>query len=251
MEFLKYQQEGPLARITLNRPEVLNAMNKGMVSELFSLFKSLSTNDEVKVILVKGEGRAFSAGVDLKGTTAEDFQKGGEFMEMGKELEALMSSMHKVTIAQVHGYCFTGALELMMFFDLVFCANDTQFGDTHAKWAIMPRWGMSQRLARRVGILKAKELTFRAMRIKGEEAERLGLVNRSFPLEKLETEVKGIIHEMLENSFEAIGRIKQLYNEGWSTTLAEGLQIEYEADSKLSSTQDQIDAFEKKKFGGK
>ena len=251
MKYLLYQQAGPIATISLNRPEVLNALNKGMVTELFAILKELSTNEEVKIIVVKGAGKAFSSGVDLKGTSAEDFQKGGEFMEMGKEMETLMASMDKVTIAQVHGYCFTGALEFMMFFDLVFCSEDTQFGDTHAKWAIMPRWGMSQHLARRVGILKAKELTFRAMRIKGEEAERLGLVNRAFPIDELEASVQQICNEMLENSSEAIGRIKQLYNAGWETTLAEGLQIEYDADSQLSSTAEQIASFEKKKFKGK
>ncbi|MEM6634083.1 MAG: enoyl-CoA hydratase/isomerase family protein, partial [Bacteroidota bacterium] len=203
-----------------------------------------------KVMILSGMGRAFSAGVDLKSTTADGFQQGGSFMELGLAVGNLLANMSKVSIAQVHGYCFTGALELMLFLDLAFCGEDTQFGDTHAKWAVMPRWGMTQRLARRVGLVKAKELTFRAMRIKGKEAERIGLVNRAFPEATLEEEVNQIAAEIVGNSFEAIQAIKELYNRGYETTLKEGLRIEYEADSKLSDTSAQLSQFQEKKFSG-
>ncbi len=250
MEHIIYKKEGAVARITLNRPKVLNAFNEPMMHEMAAALENIEQDSNIKVLVVNGAGRAFSAGVDLKGTTAEGFQKGGSFMEIGQKVGGLLSNMSKITIAQVHGYCFTGALEMMMFFDMSFCTENTQFGDTHAKWAVMPRWGMSQRLARRVGLAKAKELTFRAMRIKGVEAERLGLVNRAFKEEELEEEVNKIIKEIEGNSFEAIVRIKQLYNDGYMTTLREGLDLEYNADSRLGSTGDQLAQFEKKKFKG-
>ncbi len=250
MAHIIYKKEGAVARITLNRPKVLNAYNEPLLEELKNVLEEIEEDAELKVVVVSGAGRAFSAGVDLKSTSPEGFQKGGSFMEVGNAVGNLFTNLSKVTIAQVHGYCFTGALEMMLFFDMAFCTEDTQFGDTHAKWAIMPRWGMTQRLARRVGLIKAKELTFRAMRVKGIEAERIGLVNRAFKAEELKVEVNKIVDEILGNSFEAISAIKQLYNAGYATTLKEGLEIEYNADTQLGSTGNNLSQFQKKKFKG-
>lgn len=241
---------GEILKIKLNRPDSLNAINEVMVDELIQEFERIKEDESIKILILSGEGRAFSAGVDLKTTSSVGFQADGPFMTKGGRMGQLLLELPQVTIAQVHGYCFTGALELMMFFDLSYCADNTQFGDTHAKWSVMPRWGMTQRLSRRVGLQKAKELTFRAMRFKGDEAERLGLVNRAYPLEELEQEILLICDQILENSAEAIKRIKVLYNEGYNTTLKEGLQLEWDADSNLGNTDELLGQFEKKKFKG-
>lgn len=247
MEHLIIERNDSVVKIRFNRPKSLNAFNGVMMGELKMILEELKDDPEIKVVIVSGSGRAFSAGVDLKETSAEGFQKGAEFMELGQKISEIINNYPKVTIAQVHGYCFTGALEFMMFFDMAFCADDTQFGDTHAKWAIMPRWGMSQRLARRVGLQKAKELTFRAMKISGSEAERIGLVNRSWPLVELEKEVDKVVADIVGNSFEAIIGIKRLYDQGYHTTLGEGLEIELSADTRLGDTDNNIQAFESKK----
>lgn len=244
MEQIIFSQEGEIARITLNRPDSLNALTEQMFEELKTTL--LSIGEETKVIIVSGAGRAFSAGVDLKSTGSEGFQKEGNFMKIGREVGNLLANMNQVTIAQVHGYCFTGALELVLFFDMVFCSESTQFGDTHAKFCIVPQWGMSQRLSRRVGLIKAKELTFRALRVRGTEAERIGLVNRAFKEEDLDSEVNSIVSEILENSFEAIGVIKKLYNEGYETTLKEGIAIEEAANTKLETADEYLSKFNKK-----
>ncbi len=243
-----YKKEGSVARILFNRPDSLNAYNEIMMQSFKSCLQKAKEDSEVKVIILSGVGRAFSAGVDLKTTTTADFQKGASFMELGHEVGALIGNMPKVTIAQVHGYCFTGALEIMLFFDMAYCSDTTQFGDTHAKWGIIPRWGMTQRLARRVGLAKAKELTFRAMRVKGPEAERIGLVNRAFPDASLHEEVQKIAEEISANSHEAIVAIKKLYDDGYHTTLSEGLRLELETDTQLGDTTDNISQFESKKF---
>lgn len=246
MEYIIYQAKEGIARITLNRPNSLNALNQPMMLELKEVILSIKADDSIKVVIVNGAGRAFSAGVDIKATTSDGFQKGGSFMDVGKEVGDLILDLPKVTIAKVHGYCFTGALEMMLFFDMAFCTEDTQFGDTHAKWSVMPRWGMSQRLARRVGLAKAKELTFRAMRVKGLEAERIGLVNRAFKAEEFEAEIDRIVADIQENSFAAIKAIKRLYNEGYNTTLQEGLLLELAADTYLPDTDVQLAKFQKK-----
>lgn len=246
MPYILYELVDEVAHITFNRPKSLNAFNEPMLTELKEVLMNIQADDTIKVVIVKGAGRAFSAGVDIKATNSAGFQKGGSFMDVGHEVGQMILNLPKVTIAQVHGFCFTGALEMMLFFDMAFCTEDTQFGDTHAKWSVMPRWGMSQRLARRVGLAKAKELTFRAMRVGGLEAERIGLVNRAFKAEDLEEEIQHITAQILDNSFAAIKAIKRLYNEGYNTTLQEGLQIELAADTRLPDTNDQLAKFQKK-----
>ena len=245
---IQYQKEASLARIILNRPRSLNAFNRKMLEELYQLFGEISTTEQLRIVILSGAGRAFSAGVDLKETDADGFQQGSDSMELGKRLVERITSLKQVTIAQVHGYCFTGALELMLLFDMAFCAESTQFGDTHAKWSVMPQWGMTQRLARRVGLAKAKELSFRAMRIKGPEAERIGLVNRAFPDDILEAEVTAIAAEIQENSFEAIQAIKRLYDDGYAGTFREGLALEAGADTRLSDTDENLRQFQSKTF---
>ena len=250
MNHIEYQKEGAIAQIIFNRPEVRNAINEEMLRNFHATLKSVADDAAIKIVIIKGAGKAFSAGIDLKSTNADMFrdQSSGGFMDIGLEIRDMIRQMPKVVIGQVHGYCFTGALELMLFFDLVFCDEETQFADTHAKWSIVPRWGMSQNLARRVGLLKAKELTFRAMRVGGEEAAQIGLVNRAFKSEELGDRVMEIAHEMSENSFPAIVKIKRLYDDGWDTTLAEGMKIEYTTDTHLENTDDEIGQFESKKF---
>jgi len=236
-----------LAHIRLNNTKSLNALTSVMVSELHDLLTELKERDDIKIIMLSGEGKAFSAGVDLKETKASNFGSDEGIIIKGNKIFGLMASIPQVTIARVHGYCFTGALEFALMFDMMFCDDNTQFGDTHAKWAVMPRWGMTQNLARRVGLAKAKELTFRAYRVKGQEAERIGLVNRSFAVGTLESEVQKIIEDISKNSFEAINRIKQIYDQGYHTTLAEGYKIELQADPKLKDTERILAEFEQRK----
>lgn len=245
-----YSKEDAIVHVKLNRPESLNAFNPPLLLSLIEAFKKAEADDDVKVVIVSGEGRAFSAGVDLKTTPPEEFRKAAKFMKTGEELPRVIQNMTKVMIAQVHGYCFTGALELALMFDLCYCDDNTQFGDTHAKWGIMPRWGMTQRLARRIGLIRAKELTFRALRVKGAEAERIGLVNKSFAAGELSEGVMTVAREITANSHEAIVAIKKLYDEGYHTTLGEGLEIEKAADIAIGELGDNLKQFDKKKFKG-
>jgi enoyl-CoA hydratase len=147
----------------------------------------------------------------------------------------------------VHGHCYTGATELMMFFDLIIATEDAKIGDTHAKWGILPKWGMSQRLPRLVGVLKAKEMSFTCKPISGKEAERIGLVNRAVPLEDLENVGMEMANDILQNSAQTIAAFKHLYNEGMNTTLAEGLKIESEFLTDITDRTEFLREFEKNK----
>jgi enoyl-CoA hydratase/carnithine racemase len=151
--------------------------------------------------------------------------------------------MPKVCIAMVHGFCFTGALELALVFDLLYTAEDTQFGDTHTKWGILPRWGMSQRLSQKVGIMKARELSFTAKTFSGKEAEHFGMANKAVPADKLKEHVEGVANDILKNSRQTVGVFKHLYHEGSHTTLREGLKIESRFDMDITDRTEFLRAF--------
>jgi enoyl-CoA hydratase len=145
----------------------------------------------------------------------------------------------QVTIAMLNGYCFTGAMEIMMAFDLIVAAEEAKIGDTHTKWGIPPKWGMTQRLQAQVGLRKAKELSFTAKAISGTEAARIGLINKAVPLEGLKETTDTLIAQILENSAQTIAAVKTLYQYGSTHTLREGMI--YERDYKMELT-DKVDA---------
>ena len=240
MKNIIYKKANGVARITLNRPKAMNAFTEELFAEVKDALIDAEQDDSIKAIIMNGAGKAFSAGMDLNAIQLKGFKEGGSTLSAGYEISDLIEQSSKITIAQVHGYCFTAGLELILFFDLVYCTENTQFGDTHAKWGLIPRWGLSQRLSRRVGLIKAKELTYRAMRIKGIEAERLGLVNRAFKEEELATEVDKITQEIINNSFKAIQVTKHLYDQRYKMSLEEGIAYELSKDPNDIHTQEEL-----------
>ena len=183
-----YSKENSICWITLNRPKSLNALSPNLVVELKKAFEVAANDNEIGVVILSGEGRAFSAGVDLKEMNASI--QGGKFsqdeiLKTGLEMIENIQTMPKVCIAMVHGHCYTGALELALAFDLMYVSDDCKLGDTHTKWGILPKWGMSQRLAQKVGIMRAREMSFTAKTISGKEAEEYGMANKAVPADQL------------------------------------------------------------------
>lgn len=241
-----YSRQNSVCRITLNRPKALNALTANLVTELKHAFEEAAKDEEVGVVVLSGEGRAFSAGVDLK--QMNESIRDGKFsqdtiLKIGLEMIENIQTMPKVCIAMVHGYCFTGALELALAFDLLYTAEDTQFGDTHAKWGILPKWGMSQRLAQKVGIMKARELSFTAKTFSGKEAEAFGMANKAVPAEKLKEYVEGVASDILKNSRQAVAAFKQLYHKGSLATLEKGLKIEADFNTDITDRTEYLRAF--------
>ena len=229
---IKYERIDEVAWITLNRPNKLNAFTQVMMDEWRILLTSLTNDKTCRVIVTKGEGRAWSAGVDLSIFQETKIEPGYKMYEDGLEIMRLHENCPQVTIAMLNGFCFTGAMEIMMSFDLIISANEAIIGDTHAKWGIRPTWGMTQRLQHQVGLRKAKELSFTAQSISGIEASKIGLVNSSYPLKDLKNAVDDLIKNIINNSGPAIGSIKKLYQFGSENTLKEG--IEYESKFKMN-----------------
>jgi len=203
---LRTDQDG-IATLTLNRPDKLNAMNPASFVELRDHLDSIATDAETRVVVLQGAGRSFCAGNDLGSIAAGEKAPTPHFQ--AETIDAL-EALPQATIARVHGHCFTGALELILGCDLIVCADDAQIGDTHGKWGLVPVWGMSVRLPERVGVAKARELSFTARRISGVEAASMGLANRSVPLEDLDAEVATTAAQIAGNSADTVSMMKQL-----------------------------------------
>lgn len=163
-----------------------------------------------------------------------------------RDLIDTIQNVPKVVIAMVNGFCFTGALEIALGCDLIIASEEAKLGDTHARWGLRPTWGMSQRLPRTIGILKAKELSFTADMISGREAERIGLVNMAVTADKLEETVQELIKKITANSMESLAAYKYLYNRGMKDTLKKGLELEAESEFDIRDTEERLAKFRKK-----
>lgn len=240
---IRCECDGPLATITLDRPDALNAITPTMLEELGHAFGELAGCPDVVVVVLTGAGRAFSAGVDLKALGARKLEQGkvGDILDVpARAVTAAIAGLDKIVIAKVNGHCFTGALELALACDLMAVAAEATIGDTHAKFGIRPTWGMSARLPRAVGPQAARLLSFTARSIKGEDAMRLGMAALCTPRAELDAAVEALVAEITANSATALAAYKDLYRAGAGATLAEALAYEYGTDYDLADTEERL-----------
>jgi enoyl-CoA hydratase len=247
-ETIIYKEEAGIGRITINRPEAMNAITPTMLKELNDAVLEAGKDSKVRIIVLTGAGKAFCAGVDLKSLGDRKLERGkvGDILDVpARNLVNAIRSVPKVVIALVNGFCFTGAMEIMLACDLVIASEAAKIGDTHAKWGLRPTWGMSARLPRRVGFLKAKELSFTADATPAKEAERIGLINQAVPADKLEEALQTMANKIMSNSPQSIEAYKLLYNKNESMTLEQSLELEYGSEFEISDTEERLGGFKK------
>jgi enoyl-CoA hydratase/carnithine racemase len=239
------EDHGGWALLTLNRPDKLNALTVAMFAELRAHVAALRGDDSVGCVVLRGAGKCFSAGHDLS-----DIAAGEAVPSRGWHSETLrlMEKLPKPVIAAVHGHCYTGALEVALACDYIIAADDARFGDTHAKWALTPVWGMSQRLPRRVGIATAKRLMFTADMIGADEAVRIGLAEYAVPRAAFEDEIAAVAGRIIANSAFSHRANKRLLEATDAQPLDAGLQWEVmETEGRGPDMQERIAAFTGKK----
>ena len=224
---ITYEKKDRIARITLNRPQVLNAISPQLLLELQEALNDIANDDTVGVVVLTGSGRAFSAGVDIKSMN-EGSQDSSAATRKRLALEVIQTieNLDRPVIAAVNGYCLTGALELVTACDLIVASENATFGDTHARWGLVPIWGGSQRLPRIVGAMKAKEMVFTCEMLTAKEAQQIGLVNKVVAPEKLDETVQELASKILANSQASIRIQKSLINRGLRLDYASGLKME-------------------------
>ncbi|MEO1044532.1 MAG: enoyl-CoA hydratase/isomerase family protein [Pseudomonadota bacterium] len=226
--------EDGVLKLTLNRTDALNAFRPEMLEAMRDAIAQAGS--DVRVAVIAGAGRAFSAGVDLKvlqGIEPEAGKIGDVFDRPSAEFGAAVRAAPFPVIARVHGFCFTGALEIALHCDMIFTTKVTKFGDTHAKFGIRPTWGMTQNLPRAIGVRRARELSFTARTLSGEEAAAIGLTNEAAADEAaLDTLVQERCTQIIANSPATIAALKDLYQlaeagQGIEQALAGELAREY------------------------
>lgn len=237
------ENKGGVSTITLNRPKALNAFNMELLGALDQAMTAAAEDQAVRVVVLTGEGRAFSAGVDLKMLAAGGTSGGsidGNLNDLARNIIQTIESMAKPVIAKVNGFCFTGALEIALACDLIVASDEAVFGDTHAKVGIRPTWGMTQRLPRAVGIRMAREMAYTARSVSGTEAAAIGLANHSVPHEALDAKVAELTDAMVANSAGSIAAYKDLFIASQERGLSGGLAYEEEAVYRIEDSKDRI-----------
>ncbi len=215
-----------LCTLTLNRPDKVNALNVRMFLQLRAHVDEIAgLTETIGCVVLRGAGRAFSAGHDLKDIQAGERPPHPHFQA---ETVTSLANLPQPVIVAVHGYCYTGALELALAGDLIIASVSARFADTHSRWGLMPIWGMSQRLPRRVGVAKAKEMMLTGRVYTGEEAAAMGLVNLCVPDERFDEEVEALARSVLENSWFSNRVNKLLVNQTDGMSLPDGLRYEIE-----------------------
>jgi len=213
-----------LATLTLNRPEKLNALNVELFSALDNHVAQLAHEERtVGAVIVRGAGRCFSAGHDLG-----DIAVGEKLPRPNFQAGIIerLANLPQPVISAVHGHCYTGALELALAGDIIFAAESAKFADTHAKWALTPVWGLSQRLPRRVGTYKAREMMFTCATYSGAQALAMGLANICVADEVFDAELEAFARGILANSWFSNRANKRLLVETDGLPLEAGLAHE-------------------------
>ena len=236
----------PVTTITLRRPEAMNAITPDMLGELSSALEAVAANPEISVVVLTGEGRAFSAGVDLKAlgqARPEQGAVGESLNDRARRVIEQLTTLEAIVVAKINGYCFTGALELALACDLIVAAEEAVFGDTHAKWGLRPTWGLSQRLPRFVGLARARELSYTGRRFTGVEAAEWGLAIRSVPAAELDQAVQALAEEIAANSRGSLLAYKDLYRASERMAVPEGLAYEADTTYVIEDTADRVSGF--------
>ena len=206
---IRYEKSQGIGVIKLNRPEVLNAMNKQLWIDFQSALEDARNDSDVKVLVVTGEGRAFSTGADLKESKTRSLEAYREYLEELQEASRKIIRFEKPTIAAINGFAIGSGYELALACDIRIAAEEAQIGSPEAKVTSSVTGGAFRLVQDLIGPGKAKELLFTGEYIDGKEAQRIGLINKTVPLEQLDTEVKDMAQKIAANSAISLKMIKK------------------------------------------
>ena len=251
LETIRYLKSDGIATILLNRPQVLNAMNKQLWLDLKASLDDAHVDTDIKVVLISGEGRAFCSGADLKDSKSRTPEQYRDYLEALQEVSRQIIRYDKPTIAAINGYALGSGYELALACDIRIAADDAKIGSPEARVASSITGGAFRLIQDLVGPGKAKELMFTAELINGKEAERIGLVNKSVPMSKLMDEAYAMAAKIVQNSAFSLKMIKRGLNMAQGEASLEALMdFEVEACLACVATQDRstaLDRFEKRK----
>ena len=231
--------------LTLNRPERLNALDGPSLENLITAVRECSApGRDIRVIVIRGAGRAFSPGADLKWLASGVLANAADhlaFQDRLQEMCETLEAANQVVIASIHGLALAGGLELAMACDIIVAAEDAKLGDEHIRRNLLPGGGGSQRLPRKIGAVRGLYYLLTGKRMSGHEAERLGLAAVSVPVDELAETTAALARDLARTDGRALAAMKLMAIRGLALPLKEGLWLERWMQHRYRSESDAMD----------
>ena len=244
-EFIKYQEEGEIAILTINRPKALNALNSQVLDELDRVLDDIDT-DKIRALILTGAGeKSFVAGADIAEMSTLTKEQSQAFSKKGNDVFRKIETFEIPVIAAINGFALGGGCEISMSCDIRICSDNAIFGQPEVGLGITPGFGGTQRLARLVGPGMAKQMIFTGQNIKAEEALRIGLVNAVYPQNELLNEARKLALAIAKNGAHAVKNSKKAINDGLQLDIDKALKIEEKLFGDCFQSSEQVDRMKK------
>ena len=225
------ERDGPVAVVTMNRPEAMNALSSGLREELAAAMVEVDSDDTIHAVVLTGAGtRAFTAGLDLKELGVAGLGAANAETPAANPVKAI-EQCRKPVIGAINGVAITGGFEVAMACDILIASENARFADTHARVGIMPGWGLSQKLSRMIGISRAKELSLSGNFLDAQTACQWGLVNRVVSAEDLLPTAKKLAADVASADPAMIAAYKRLIDGGFALPFGEAMALEHATSS--------------------
>ena len=236
---VRFEKQDNIAIVTIDRPEALNALNSAVITELEQVVADLEADREIRAMILTGQGRSFVAGADIGEQYPLDLSSGRRWGRRGSALLRRIERLEFPTIAAVNGFALGGGCELAMSCDIILASEKAKFGQPEVGLGITPGFSGTQRLPRRVGIAKAKELIFSGRMIRADEAREIGLVNAVYAPEELLPGALEMARSFVKNAPIAVKYAKACIDRGMQMDIDDGIAVENELFAMCFATADQ------------
>jgi enoyl-CoA hydratase len=237
--FVEVTHGGHVSTLTINRPDKLNALSREVLSDLSAAVETLATRAEVRAAVITGTGKAFVAGADIAAMKNMTAAEGLAFAALGHGVFAAIEQLRCPVIAAVNGFALGGGCELALACDFIYASSKAKFGQPEVNLGIIPGFGGTQRLPRRVGAAVARELIYSGKMIDAEEALRIGLVNAVFEPDVLLAAATKTATEIASKGPLAVAAAKRLIRDGVDLPLPDANRLEQAAFGETFGTEDQ------------
>lgn len=239
MNLVTLERDGAVALLTFQRPEKLNALDPAMIDALAARLEELSADDAVRCAILTGAGKAFVAGADIAAMASLSPVEAKRFADRGQEVAARLERLPFPVIAAVNGFALGGGCELALACDFIWASDKARFGQPEVNLGVIPGFGGTQRLARRVGIGRARELVFSGAMIGADAAKAMGLANEVVPVAELIDRVKELARTIAAKGPLAVAAAKRVMLRGEEQSLDTACELEAQAFAGLFGSEDQ------------
>lgn len=238
MGFVRYEQDGFVGIVTIDRPKALNALNEEVLKDLEATFDAIDL-DKTRAVIITGEGKSFVAGADIGAMSTMDAKEGEAFGKFGNDIFRKIETFPLPVIAAVNGFALGGGNELAMSCDIRICNDKAMFGQPEVGLGITPGFGGTQRLARIIGVGMAKELVYAGYNIKADKALEVGLVNSVYPVDELMEQAKKLAAKIAKQAPIAVRNCKKAMNDGLQVDMDKAIVIEEKLFGDCFNSEDQ------------